>query len=193
MTYDYRRRRDERVYEADVTSVRAVLGTPEQRCWVEREQVAQERSSANVPGAIAGAIIGGILGHQIGSGRGNDVATVGGVVAGGVVGANVGRDGGTQTYAPDVKRCEDVPGSAQPAYWDVTYNFRGREASRPDDFRAWLRRSPSTSRANPARSGRNASAGEAGGPYGPFCFWRLPNSSAYWRVNSAPRKKICAE
>ena len=126
MTYDYRRRRDERVYEADVTSVRAVLGTPEQRCWVERGQVTQERSGANVPGAIAGAIIGGILGHQIGSGRGNDVATVGGVVAGGVVGANVGRDG-TQTYAPDVKRCENVAGSGQPDYWDVTYNFRGVE------------------------------------------------------------------
>jgi uncharacterized protein YcfJ len=127
MTYDYRRRLDERIYEAVVTSVRAVLGTPEQRCWVERGQVTQERSGANVPGAIAGAIIGGILGHQIGSGRGNDAATVGGVVAGGVVGANVGRDGRTQTYAPDVKRCENVAGSGQPDYWDVTYNFRGVE------------------------------------------------------------------
>jgi uncharacterized protein YcfJ len=44
-----------------------------------------------------------------------------------VVGANVGRDGGTQTYAPDVKRCENVAGSGQPDYWDVTYNFRGVE------------------------------------------------------------------
>ena len=180
------------MYEADVTSVRAVLGTPEQRCWVERGQVSQERSGANVPGAIAGAIIGGILGHQIGSGRGNDVATVGGVVAGGVVGANVGRDGGTQTYAPDVKRCENVPGSGQPDYWDVTYNFRGRGASRPDDFRAGPDDHRQRAGGTP-RVARDASAGEAGGPSGPSCFWRLPNSSAYWRVNSAPRKKICAE
>ena len=43
------------------------------------------------------------------------------------MGANVGRDGGTQTYAPDVKRCENVPGSGQPDYWDVTYNFKGQE------------------------------------------------------------------
>lgn len=127
MTYDYRRRRDERVYEANVTSVRAVLGTPEQRCWVERGQVTEERGKASVPGAIAGAIIGGILGHQVGGGRGQDLATAGGAVAGGVVGANVGRGSGTQTYAPDVKRCENVAGSGQPDYWDVTYDFRGRE------------------------------------------------------------------
>jgi uncharacterized protein YcfJ len=126
MTYDYRRRRDERIYEAQVTSARAVIGTPKQRCWVEREQVSQDRGQANVPGAIAGAIIGGILGHQVGSGRGNDVATVGGAVAGGVVGANVGR-GSQQTYAPEVTRCENVAGQARPDYWDVTYDFRGVE------------------------------------------------------------------
>jgi len=125
--YDYRRRGNERLYEADVTAVHAVLGTPEQRCWVEREQIAQERSQANVPAAIAGAVIGGILGHQVGSGRGNDLATVGGAVAGAAVGANVGRSGGQQGYTQDVKRCENVPGSARPDYWDVTYNFRGRE------------------------------------------------------------------
>jgi uncharacterized protein YcfJ len=28
-----------------------------------------------------------------------------------------------------VKRCEGVPSQAAPAYWDVTYNFRGREHS----------------------------------------------------------------
>ena len=31
---DYRRRGDERVFEAQVTSVRAVVGPPDQRCWV---------------------------------------------------------------------------------------------------------------------------------------------------------------
>jgi len=39
--YDYLRRDQERLYEANVTSVRAVVGMPEQRCWIEREQVAQ--------------------------------------------------------------------------------------------------------------------------------------------------------
>ncbi|WP_296447878.1 beta/gamma crystallin-related protein [Rhodoferax sp. UBA5149] len=125
---DYRRRNGERLHEVNVTSVRAVLGSPEHRCWVEREQVAQDRNNANVPGAIAGAIIGGILGHQVGGGTGKDLATAGGVVAGAAVGANIGRDGGTQqTATQDVQRCESVPSQARPQYWDVTYNFRGQE------------------------------------------------------------------
>jgi uncharacterized protein YcfJ/uncharacterized protein (UPF0179 family) len=123
--YDSRRRGGERVYEANVSSSRAVLATSGQRCWVESEQVQQERSGANVPGAIVGAILGGVLGHQVGGGTGKDIATVGGVVAGAAVGANVGRGGGTT--AQDVQRCENVPGGAQPAYWDVTYNFRGQD------------------------------------------------------------------
>jgi len=122
--YDSRRRAGERLYEANVTSARAVLATSGQRCWVESEQVPQARGSANVPGAIAGAIIGGILGHQVGGGRGQDIATAGGAVAGAAVGANVGRSG--QTTTQDVQRCENVPGGAQPAYWDVTYDFRGQ-------------------------------------------------------------------
>ncbi len=126
---DYRRRHDERLYEANITSVRAVVGPPEQRCWVEREQVVvQERGKANVPGAVAGALIGGILGHQVGGGRGQDIATVGGAVAGAAVGANVGRDGGgQQVQSQDVKRCENVPSQARPEHWDVTYTFRGQE------------------------------------------------------------------
>jgi uncharacterized protein YcfJ len=123
--YDNRRRNDERLYEANVTSVRAVVGTPEQRCWVEQEQVPQDRSKLNVPGAIVGAVIGGVLGHQVGGGRGNDIATVGGAVAGGAVGANVGR--GQRTETKDVQRCENVSSQSRPEYWDITYNFRGQE------------------------------------------------------------------
>ena len=122
--YDNRRRDNERVYEANVTSVRAVVETPEQRCWVEPGQV-QDNNRYNIPGAVIGAVVGGVLGHQIGNGRGNDVATVGGAVAGGAVGANVGR--GQQTTTQDVRRCDNVPGQAQTDYWDVTYNFRGQE------------------------------------------------------------------
>ena len=116
----YDRRPDERLYEANVIAVRAVVGPPGQRCWVEREQVSQDRRNA-VPGAIAGALIGGILGHQVGNGRGNDFATVGGAIAGAAVGANVG--GQTQ----DVQRCESVPSQARPELWDVTYRFRGQQ------------------------------------------------------------------
>ena len=126
--YNYQRRDDERLYEARVTSVRAVVGTPEQRCWVEREQVAQDQGNANVPAAIAGAIIGGILGHQVGGGRGKDVATAGGAIAGAAVGANIGRDNsGQPVYTQDVQRCTNVPRQARADYWDVTYNFRGQE------------------------------------------------------------------
>jgi uncharacterized protein YcfJ len=123
--YDGRRRRGERLYEVDITSSRAVLATSGQRCWVESTQVPAERRGANIPAAIAGALIGGILGHQVGNGSGQDIATVGGVVAGGAIGSQFGRDG--QPTSRDVQRCENVPGGAQPAYWDVTYNFRGTE------------------------------------------------------------------
>jgi uncharacterized protein YcfJ len=126
-SHDYRRRNDERLYEANVTSVRAVVGPPEQRCWIERERVAQDRGEPNVPGAIAGAVIGGILGHQVGGGRGQDVATVGGAVAGGAIGANVGRERGESRGYEDVRHCESVPSQARPDYWDVTYVFRGME------------------------------------------------------------------
>lgn len=126
--YDNHRRNNERLYEANVTSVRAVVGPTEQRCWVEHEQVAQDRSNANVPAAIAGAIIGGVLGHQIGGGRGRDVATAGVAIGGAAVGANIGRDGGgQQVYTQDVQRCASTPSQARPDYWDVTYTFRGQE------------------------------------------------------------------
>src|ERR1700692_2486324 len=49
--YEYRQRPNERLYQAPVTSVHAVVGPPEQRCWIERERV--EDRGANVPGAIA--------------------------------------------------------------------------------------------------------------------------------------------
>jgi uncharacterized protein YcfJ len=113
------------IYVVPVTYVRAVVGPPEQRCWIERQQVVEERSSAyNIPGAVIGGVIGGVLGHQVGGGRGKDIATVGGATAGAVIGANVGR-GGTQVTTRDVQRCAYVPNDARPAYWDVTYTFRG--------------------------------------------------------------------
>ncbi len=59
--YDSRRRNNERLYTANVTSVRAVVGPPEQRCWIEREQVVQDQSNTNLAAAIAS-----ILGYQIG-------------------------------------------------------------------------------------------------------------------------------
>ena len=124
--YDYRRRPDERVFQAEVTSVRAVMGPPEKRCWVEHQQVAEPaRSNANVGGAIAGALIGGVIGHQVGGGRGQDLATAGGAVAGGLLGSRVGQGGGGTT-SRDVQHCKDVE-SGVPAYWDVTYDYRGVE------------------------------------------------------------------
>ena len=125
---DFRRRGNERLYKADVTSVRAVMGTPQQRCWTEREHVPNDRREANIPATLAGAVIGGILGHQVGSGRGNDIATVGGALAGGAIGYNVGGDAGQRSgYSQDVQRCSTTPADARPEYWDVRYNFRGQE------------------------------------------------------------------
>ena len=130
---DFRRRRNERLYDADVTSSRAVVGTPGQRCWMESEQVVQQQpqqqAGLNLPGAAVGALIGGILGHQVGGGTGKQIATVGGVVGGAALGSQVG--GGSrsavQPISQDVRRCDSNPVQATPAYWDVTYQFRGTE------------------------------------------------------------------
>jgi uncharacterized protein YcfJ len=123
-TYEYRQRPDEELFQAPVTSVHAVMGPPEQRCWVERDQVV-DRGAPNIGGAIVGGILGGVLGHQIGGGVGRDVATAGGAVAGAAIGSNVGR--GQNSYGQDVQRCETVQNQGPPAFWDVTYNFQGVE------------------------------------------------------------------
>ncbi len=120
--YMYRRRPEERYYEANVNSVHAVLGPASQRCWVERQEVTESRP--NVGGAVVGAVLGGILGHQIGGGTGRDLATAGGVVAGAAIGSNVNRDDGTDVR--DVRRCASRP-SGPPDFWDVSYTFRGIE------------------------------------------------------------------
>jgi uncharacterized protein YcfJ len=123
--YEYRRRPNERVYSANVTSVRAVVGPPNERCWIERQQVSEpSRDKPNVGRGIAGALIGGILGHQVGGGSGKDLATIGGAVAGGAIGANMGRDRSATTSERDVRRCETTA-SSTPEFWDVSYEFRG--------------------------------------------------------------------
>ncbi len=124
--YDNRRRDQEQIFQAEVTSVRAVVGTPEKRCWMEREEVAAARGEANVGGAVLGALIGGVLGHQVGGGVGKDIATAGGAVAGAAIGSNVGRNkNSTPATTRDVEKCSTQPSSTAPNYWDVTYNFRG--------------------------------------------------------------------
>lgn len=121
---EYRRRPNERIREVPVTSARAVIGSPEQRCWLDREQVPTTRTEPNVGGAIAGALIGGILGHQVGGGVGKDLLTGGGALAGGIIGSRVGGNDNAPT-SREVRRCETMP-NATPAYWDVTYIFRGQ-------------------------------------------------------------------
>ncbi|HSI61384.1 MAG TPA: beta/gamma crystallin-related protein [Ideonella sp.] len=124
--YDWRRRPDDRLHQANVTDVRAVYAAQQQQhCWVEREKVVQDRGP-NVGGALIGGVIGGILGHQIGGGSGRDIATVGGAVAGAAIGANAGPDGRT-TSIQNVQRCATTPAQGRPDYWDVTYTFRGAE------------------------------------------------------------------
>jgi uncharacterized protein YcfJ len=121
--YEYYPHHGEQLFQADVVAVRAVVGPPEKRCWVEQQQVVRQ-NQPNIGGAIIGGVLGGVLGHQIGSGRGNDVATAVGAVGGAAVGANVNR--GDQVYTQNVQRCEAVPNSSRPDYWDVTYVFRGQ-------------------------------------------------------------------
>jgi uncharacterized protein YcfJ len=124
--YAYRRRANEAIYQAPVTSVRAVVGNQEQRCWIERQQVNEPSRNNNVGGALLGAVIGGVLGHQVGGGTGRDVATAGGAIAGAAIGSNAGGGSTSNSYSQDVRRCDNVA-STTPSYWDVTYNYRGME------------------------------------------------------------------
>jgi uncharacterized protein YcfJ len=133
---DFRRGRNERLYDAEVTSVRAVGGTPAQRCWMEREQVSeqpqiqQQQAGLNIPAAALGAVVGGILGHQVGGGSGKKIATVGGAVGGAALGAQWGRNDQQAQAVPltrDVRRCDNNAAQATPAYWDVSYKHRGIE------------------------------------------------------------------
>lgn len=123
--YEFQRRGRERLYQAEVSSVWAVVGPREESCWIERDQYDRDRGNSAVPGAIFGAVVGGILGHQIGGGRGQDIATAGGAVVGAAVGANASRDNNYgSNYGQDVRRCAETPTSGTPRYWDVTYTFR---------------------------------------------------------------------
>jgi uncharacterized protein YcfJ len=111
----------EPLYRAPVTSVRAVIGPPEQRCWVERDEY---RGDTNVPGAVAGAVIGGLIGNQFGHGSGRAAATAGGAIAGGAIGSNIGTD---NNAGGDVEHCRTASRYDHPDYWDVTYSFRGEQ------------------------------------------------------------------
>ena len=120
--YPYYPAYGETLYQAPVVAVRAVTGPPEQRCWTEPQQVVApaqpERSRRDHrrhtrrrarppdrqrPRQRRGH--GGGRGRRRGGGR--------------------QRGPGAQTYTQNVQRCTTVPGSAQVAYWDVTYTFRG--------------------------------------------------------------------
>ena len=98
--YDNHRRQNERVYEANVTTLHAVVGPPDRRCWIEREQAIQERGDHSIPAAMVGALIGGVLSHQIGK---------------------------RQPLDRTVEKCTTGPSRGVPRYWDVTYTFRGIE------------------------------------------------------------------
>ncbi|WP_423600426.1 beta/gamma crystallin-related protein [Roseateles sp. MS654] len=113
------RRGEETLYQAQVVSVRAVMGDERQRCWIEQKEV---RDRPNVGGAVVGGVLGGILGHQFGGGSGQTAATAAGAIGGAVVGSNVNRKD-----VRNVQRCGAAPNDGAPQYWDVTYRFQGRD------------------------------------------------------------------
>ncbi len=118
--HGYMRQPEEHMSQANIVDVHAVVGPPEQRCWVERQQVVARPDPAG--GAIAGAVIGGIIGHQlIGNGGGT-----GGAVAGAVIGGNVAANSqpGYVVGTRDIQRCHTVPTGA-PDFWDVSYDYGG--------------------------------------------------------------------
>ena len=180
--YEYGRRPNERLREVPVTSVRAVVGPPEERCWTEREQVPGSARQPNVGGAIAGALIGGILGHQVGGGVGKDIATAGGAVAGGVIGSRMGGSDSHPT-SREVRRCETKP-SQTPAYWDVTYIFRGQP------HHVQMANEPGRTIAVNGNAAAEPFEGESAASYRKFCVkvCREGQVSSAGKVNGLPVK-----
>ena len=124
--YEYRRRPNEELTEVRITSARAMYGPPNERCWTEHEYPSESsQSKPNLGGALLGAVIGGVIGHQVGGGRGQSAATAAGAVAGAAVGSGAGRG---SDQGREVERCRRSD-RGRPSYWEVTYDFRGREYS----------------------------------------------------------------
>jgi uncharacterized protein YcfJ len=63
----------------------------------------------------------------VGGGTGKQIATVGGAVGGAALGAQYGRGNPPAPLTQDVRRCDSNPAQPTPAYWDVTYDFRGQQ------------------------------------------------------------------
>jgi uncharacterized protein YcfJ len=119
--YDARPRPQEELFQAQVVASHAVFGTPTQKCWVEQTEVRDRRNE--VGGAVVGSILGGILGHQVARGHG---AVAAGAIGGALVGGSIG-NANSGTRMEDVQRCQEVPASGPPQYWDTVYTFQGVE------------------------------------------------------------------
>jgi uncharacterized protein YcfJ len=119
--YDARPRPQEELFQAQVLASHAVYGTPTQKCWVEQTEVRDRRNE--VGGAVVGSILGGILGHQVARGNG---AVAAGAIGGALVGGSIG-NANSGTRMEDVQRCQEVPASGPPQYWDTVYTFQGVE------------------------------------------------------------------
>jgi uncharacterized protein YcfJ len=116
------RQEGERLTPANIVDVHAVVGPPEQRCWVDRQQYYSSRGDNVVPGAITGAVIGNIIGHQFGAGG----QTAGGL-AGAAIGAQVGAANSPGVVTTrDIQHCRTTSNSAVD-FWDVTYMYGGVE------------------------------------------------------------------
>lgn len=120
--HGWMRQPEERVSTANIVDVRAVVGPPEQRCWVERQEYYTSRGDNVVPGAITGAVIGNIIGHSFGAGG----QTAGGL-AGAAIGAQIGAANSPGVVSTrDIQHCRTTASSAVD-YWDVTYQYGGVE------------------------------------------------------------------
>ncbi len=128
--YEYRRRPDEELTDACITSARAMCGSPSERCWTEHEYASESnKNNPNIGAAVFGAVIGGILGHQVGGGRGQSAAIVGGAVAGAALGSGFGRG---RDQAREVERYRSSDRGCS-SYCEVT--ARRQSPRHPTTFR----------------------------------------------------------
>jgi uncharacterized protein YcfJ len=120
--HGWMRQPSERLTQVNIVDVHAVVGPPEQRCWVERQEYYSSNGQNVVPGAITGAVIGNIIGHSLGAG---------GQTAGGFAGAAIGAEVGAANSpgvvtTRDIQHCHTVERN-NVDYWDVMYMFNGQE------------------------------------------------------------------
>ena len=133
-SYEYRRRPNERLREVPVTSARAVMGPPEQRCWVERAagRRASATSTCRARSSAASSAASSATRSAAAPARPSRRSAARSAAA---RSAPTSTGSATRSPGQDVRRCENVAGQ-HASVLGRHLQLPGRPAPRADDLAA---------------------------------------------------------